>query len=294
MEQEIHDKSTSTDVVPIVYTILSLTKFLEVFSKGLTFNKNQISPDDVEGIKKLLYYTEEKVNLTYSSDASLQQPLSELLDALKNLLTYITVEEKVQPTVSKELTDKWGIIESTKRLIESYSTTEDILIPLLWFEVINNLHTLPIPDVAIRIPSTIIRSLINKLLREAPYSYLLQNIKEAKKPELTDEEKQAVAKIVDTYKTKFIGDSSTVESSDLVIEEAKMFLEAFNWGRSNVEKRILQLLYNKMDESLRKAREEENPTISKVYAATAILLSRISNVMIELPRIRKRLERMKP
>jgi len=292
MEQEIHDKSF--DVEPIVYAILSLTKFIDIFSRGLEFNKTQISPNEVEKLKKLIDTTEEKLKHLSSSNLSLQQPLTELLTNLKNLVIQITREKEERQPVPKEAIDKWGIIESTKRLIDNYSSTEDILIPLLWFEVINNLHTLPIPDVAIRVPSTAIRSLINKLLREAPYSYLLQNIKEKEKPELIEEEKQAISKVVNTYKTKFTGGSTAMEAPELVLEEAKMFLEAFNWGRSNVEKRILQLLYNKMDEYIKKAREEKNSKLSKVYAATAILFSRLSNVMIELPRIRKRLEEMKP
>jgi len=292
MEQEIHDKSF--DVEPIVYAILSLTKFIDIFSRGLEFNKTQISPNEVEKLQKLMDTTEEKLKQLSASNLSLQQPLTELLTNLKNLVIQITKEEEERQQVPKEAIDKWGIIESTKRLIDNYSSTEDILIPLLWFEVINNLHTLPIPDVAIRVPSTAIRSLINKLLREAPYSYLLQNIKEKEKPKLIEEEKQAISKVVNTYKTKFTGGSTAMEAPELVLEEAKMFLEAFNWGRSNVEKRILQLLYNKMDEYIKKAREEKNSELSKVYAATAILFSRLSNVMIELPRIRKRLEEMKP
>ena len=293
MGQETRDKSL--DIEPIVYVILSLTKFIDVFSKGIEFNKSPISPGEVERLKKLISTTEEKLKQLSSSDLSLQEPLSELLINLKNLVTLVTKKGgEERPLISKEAVDKWGIIESTKRLIDSYSSTEDILIPLLWFEVINNLHMLPIPDLAIRVPSTAIRSLINKLLREAPYSYLLQNIKEREKPELLEEEKQAISKVVDTYKTKFTGDNTSIGAPELVLEEAKMFLEAFNWGRSNVEKRILQLLYNKMDEYIKKAREEKNSELAKVYAATAILFSRLSNVMIDLPRIRKRLEEMKP
>ena len=293
MGQEPQDRTL--DIEPIVYAILSITKFIDVFSRGLDFDKSVVTPEEIEKLRILLDITEQELSTLSSTDSSLQQPLSDLLETLKNLVaSVISEEEKEQTPIAKEVIDKWGILESTRRLIEGYSSTEDILIPLLWFEVMYILHALSIPDLAIRIPSTVIRSLINKLLREAPYSYLLQNVKDKEKPELTDEEKQAIFKVVNTYKTKFVGKSTSTEAPELVLEEAKMFLEAFNWGRSNVEKRILQLLYNKMDEYVKKAKDEKNPELSKVYAATAILLSRLSNVMIELPRIRKKLEEMKP
>lgn len=202
---------------------------------------------------------------------------------------------KEKPSIRHK--DPWGILETTWRLISDYTPTEDILIPLLCYEVSKKLHESALPSDAIRIPSMTFRKIIIRLLREAPYSQLLQNIKikgSSNDLVLNDAEREAIAKIVNSYVSRFKTQPESLSYSPLIIEESKMFLESFNWGGLTVEKRILQLFYEYAQQSYHSAKSETDPLLRLIYAETTKLITRLSNALIKLERVRERLERMKP
>jgi len=229
-----------------------------------------------------------------------QELVNELLARMRDL------RNKFMPTTTQVLpvkqytsrtTDPWGILETTWRLIMDYAPTEDVLIPTLCYEVSKQLHEASLPSEAIRIPSMTLRKIIVKLLREAPYSQLLQNVKVKGSTDdltLTDEEKAAISKIVNSYLTRFKSQPNVDSYSPLILEESKMFLESFNWGGLTVEKRILQLFYNYAQQIYSKALSEKDPLIRMIYAETTKLITRLSNAFIKLERVKERLQKMKP
>lgn len=215
-----------------------------------------------------------------------------LFEVIKKLKGKPPIEEEM--IVESKQADPWGIIESTKNLINNYSKSLDVLIPLFFFGIIEELHNKDIPPEAIRIPSITLRNIINKLLREAPYSQLLHKIYETSNIMLISEENAKIVDLVESYSRKFATKTSGSEYSSLIIDEAKMFLEAFNWGGSKTEKRIFQLIYEHALEHIKKAEKEKDAFRRAIHAATAILLCRISAALTQLPRIDSRLRKMKP
>jgi|GEM_PF-6861442 len=229
-----------------------------------------------------------------------QELVNELLARMRDLRNkFMPTTTQVLPVMqyTSRTTDPWGILETTWRLIMDYAPTEDVLIPTLCYEVSKQLHEASLPSEAIRIPSMTLRKIIVKLLREAPYSQLLQNVKVKGSTDdltLTDEEKAAISKIVNSYLTRFKSQPNVDSYSPLILEESKMFLESFNWGGLTVEKRILQLFYNYAQQIYSKALSEKDPLIRMIYAETTKLITRLSNAFIKLERVKERLQKMKP
>ncbi|MGQ4832973.1 MAG: hypothetical protein ACP6IS_03610 [Candidatus Asgardarchaeia archaeon] len=295
-------KASNNGNIKTIYEILDLIS--QILKEGLG---NQIVENlEVEEKNKLrLNLLNIIEQLDYQIATTSDKEFADTLNSIKrNLMGLFKEREraksevltKEKEIVKEEITlrDPWGIIESTKNLIKTYSKSLDTVIPLFLLEVIEEIHTKKLPPDAIRIPSITLREIINKLLREAPYFQLLQKIHETSEVRLLPEEKVKVSELVNAYHRKFLGSKMKEEYAALIIDEAKMFLEAFNWGDTQTEKRILQLLYEKAMEHIKKAEEEKKMLPRTIHATTAILLSRISVTFTQLPRISERLRRMKP
>ena len=277
-------KVATSESIKTIYKILNfITQVLKV-SVGNQIIEN-ISPQDRNRLRLALLDIIEQLDYQVASLEDYE--LAEMLNTTKrNLMDLLKEKEpseeiihiKEEKEEKEEFTsrDPWGIIESTKNLIKTYSKSLDTLIPLFLLEVIEELHKKDIPADAIRIPSVTLREIINKLLREAPYFQLLQKIHEINEIQLLPEEKAKITDLANAYARKFLSKKVKDEYASLIIDEAKMFLEAFNWGDTQTEKRILQLLYEKAGEHIRKAAEEKKMILRTIHATTAILLSRIS------------------
>ncbi len=294
--------ATTSESIKTIYKILNfITQVLKVSVEDQIIEN--ISPQDKNRLRLALLDIIEQIDYQVASleDYELAETLNTTKRNLMDLLRekepskeIIHIKEEKEEKEEFTSRDPWGIIESTKNLIKTYSKSLDTLIPLFLLEVIEELHKKEIPADAIRIPSITLREIINKLLREAPYFQLLQKIHETNEIQLLPEEKAKIADLANAYARKFISKKVKNEYASLIIDEAKMFLEAFNWGDTQTEKRILQLLYEKAGEHIRKASEEKKMILRTIHATTAILLSRISVSFTQLPRISERLKKMKP
>ncbi|MHA1777933.1 MAG: hypothetical protein ACTSYN_00005 [Candidatus Heimdallarchaeaceae archaeon] len=293
------DNTSESWLLPLLLAIFDIIDYTLSKSKSV----GELSQNTSE-LTRIISSITKAIEHLETTQATLPQKDQELVNEL--LARMRDLRNKFMPTTTQVLpvkqytsrtTDPWGILETTWRLIMDYAPTEDVLIPTLCYEVSKQLHEASLPSEAIRIPSMTLRKIIVKLLREAPYSQLLQNVKVKGSTDdltLTDEEKAAISKIVNSYLTRFKSQPNVDSYSPLILEESKMFLESFNWGGLTVEKRILQLFYNYAQQIYSKALSEKDPLIRMIYAETTKLITRLSNAFIKLERVKERLQKMKP
>jgi len=293
------DNTSESWLLPLLLAIFDIIDYTLSKSRSV----GELSQNTSE-LTRIISSITKAIEHLETTQATLPQKDQELVNEL--LARMRDLRNKFMPTTTQVLpvkqytsrtTDPWGILETTWRLIMDYAPTEDVLIPTLCYEVSKQLHEASLPSEAIRIPSMTLRKIIVKLLREAPYSQLLQNVKVKGSTDdltLTDEEKAAISKIVNSYLTRFKSQPNVDSYSPLILEESKMFLESFNWGGLTVEKRILQLFYNYAQQIYSKALSEKDPLIRMIYAETTKLITRLSNAFIKLERVKERLQKMKP
>ncbi|MHA1506479.1 MAG: hypothetical protein ACTSR0_04740 [Candidatus Asgardarchaeia archaeon] len=190
----------------------------------------------------------------------------------------------------------WGMVESTESFIENYSENEDLLIPRIVLETMKTLQKFDEDREVIFIPIKTLRDIVYRILREAPYSTLLQNLKaEFTDDELKEYEVEKIKEIVSIYYDDVRRALNEGIDVDFIVEEATMFLDAFNWGGSTVEKRILQLFYYYADDAIKKAKLSKNIKSKIIYAGTSKMICRLVNLlMIKNRRVLERLVAMKP
>ena len=293
------DNTSESWLLPLLLAIFDIIDYTLSKSKSvgeLSQNTSELTRI-ISSITKAIEHLEAtQVTLPQKEQELVNELLARMRD-LRNKFMPTTTQVLPVKQYTSRTTDPWGILETTWRLIMDYAPTEDVLIPTLCYEVSKQLHEASLPSEAIRIPSMTLRKIIVKLLREAPYSQLLQNVKVKGSTDdltLTDEEKAAISKIVNSYLTRFKSQPNVDSYSPLILEESKMFLESFNWGGLTVEKRILQLFYNYAQQIYSKALSEKDPLIRMIYAETTKLITRLSNAFIKLERVKERLQKMKP
>ncbi|MGQ4913399.1 MAG: hypothetical protein ACP6IU_01475 [Candidatus Asgardarchaeia archaeon] len=293
------DNTSESWLLPLLLAIFDIIDYTLSKSKSvgeLSQNTSELTRI-ISSITKAIEHLEAtQVTLPQKEQELVNELLARMRD-LRNKFMPTTAQVLPLKQYTSRTTDPWGILETTWRLIMDYASTEDVLIPTLCYEVSKQLHEASLPSEAIRIPSMTLRKIIVKLLREAPYSQLLQNVKVKGSTDdltLTDEEKAAISKIVNSYLTRFESQPNVDSYSPLILEESKMFLESFNWGGLTVEKRILQLFYNYAQQIYTKALSEKDPLIRMIYAETTKLITRLSNAFIKLERVKERLQKMKP
>ncbi|MCD6381159.1 MAG: hypothetical protein J7L50_02405 [Candidatus Odinarchaeota archaeon] len=221
-------------------------------------------------------------------------------EKLEDLLLLLPKEfsERIVEGVSRRTRkgELWGVVESTESFIENYSENEDLLIPRIVLETMKAIQKFDEDREVVIIPIKVLRDIVYRILREAPYSTLLQNLKmEFVDDELKEYELEKIREIVSIYYDDVKRSINEGIDADFIIEEASMFLDAFNWGGSTVEKRILQLFYHYAEDSIKKAKVSKDVKSKVIYAGVAKMICRLVNLlMIKNRRVLDRLVAMKP
>ncbi|MHA1626561.1 MAG: hypothetical protein ACTSYT_01545 [Candidatus Asgardarchaeia archaeon] len=270
-------------ILELVYlTIKLLLKIQSEFWKREDPNKIREMKGDIEKI----------INIMAETGLS-KEKLKDLLPLLPKEFSEEIVEGVSKPKRGREL---WGVVESTESFIENYSENEDLLIPRIVLETMKTIQKFDEDREVVIVPIKILRDIVYRILREAPYSTLLQNLKtEFVDDELKEYESDKIREIVSIYYDDVRRSLNEGLDADFIVEEAGMFLDAFNWGGSTVEKRILQLFYYYAEDAIKKAKVSEDVKSKVVYAGVAKMICRLVNLlMIKNRRVLDRLVAMKP
>ena len=218
---------------------------------------------------------------------------------LKGLLNEIYVlknSKQKKLSVEKEF-DKWKIVSSTKKLIEKFSPSHDVSIPVFFLEVIKAIHQHEIPEELrekiVKKLSLEIRSLIQEMFTRDPYIGLLKKVR-GKPLELDQKEIKAINEVVKERIDSLIDSLKNADKNwkDCILS-AQFSLEAFNWGSAKTEKRFLQLFYQrakKLVESVNAETKFENKILN---SEAAILICELTNQLLKIPKLRMKIEEMK-
>ncbi len=224
------------------------------------------------------------------------RPIFHELQGLLNEIYVLKNSKQKKVSVEKEF-DKWKIVSSTKKLIEKFSPSHDVSIPIFFLEVIKAIHQHEIPEELrekiVKKLSLEIRSLIQEMFTRDPYIGLLKKIR-GKPLELDKKEIKAINEIVKERIDSLIDSLKNADKNwkDYILS-AQFSLEAFNWGSAKTEKRFLQLFYQrakKLVESVNAETKFENKILN---SEAAILICELTNQLLKIPKLRMKIEEMK-
>jgi len=202
--------------------------------------------------------------------------------------------------------DKWGIIESTEALLSSYSNLSHLGFPnhylvackeLLRYEVLEEFSRPNQYDI-IQIPSLKIKSLINKLLREAPAARLLQNLRRMFPVEdeffLRPSENKQIQNLVEQYYNNMTDFFKSDRSLSDSIRASKTILREYNLGGGDLESRIPNVSFSVVKDIQR----ELNQTLGNdfrqfILSETIILIHRLNDSQLHNERFITLLMRLK-
>jgi len=224
------------------------------------------------------------------------KPIFHELKGLLNEIYALKNSKQKKVSVEKEF-DKWKIVSSTKKLIEKFSPSHDVSIPIFFLEVIKAIHQHEIPEELrekiVKKLSLEIRSLIQEMFTRDPYIGLLKKVR-GKPLELDEKEIKAINEIVKERIDSLIDSLKNADKNwkDCILS-AQFSLEAFNWGSAKTEKRFLQLFYQrakKLVESVNAETKFENKILN---SEAAILICELTNQLLKIPKLRMKIEEMK-
>lgn len=210
---------------------------------------------------------------------------------------YATKNLEQRKVLMEKEVDKWKIVSSTRKLIEKFSQTHDVSIPMFFLEAIKAIHQHKIPEELrekiVKKLSLEIRSLIQEMFTKDPYIGLLKKIK-GKPIKLDENEVKAIDQII-RERIESLADS--LKNADKnwkdCILSAQFSLEAFNWGSAKTEKRFLQLFYQKAKKLVESVNAETKFENKILNSEAAILICELSNQLLKIPKLRMKIEEMK-
>ncbi|MHA1627660.1 MAG: hypothetical protein ACTSW6_01170 [Candidatus Baldrarchaeia archaeon] len=243
-------------------------------------------------IRNLEIFLKDKEEINEELFRPVFQELKKFLDDICALRD----SKQKEMAVGKEL-DKWRIVSSTKKLIEKFSPSYDVLIPTFFFEAIKAVHQHEIPEELrekiVKKLSLEIRSLIQEMFIKDPYMGLLKKVK-GKPVKLEEKELKAINNIVRERIDSLIYSLKNVDRNwkDSILS-AQFSLEAFNWGSAKTEKRFLQLFYQKAKRLVESTNDETKLENKILNAETATLICELTNQLLKVPKLRMKIEEMK-
>jgi len=222
-----------------------------------------------------------------------------VLRELKNFINeiYKLKDLKQKKTVMEKEIDKWRIITSTEKLIEKFSSTHDVSIPIFFLEAIKVIHQHEIPEELrekiVKKLSLEIRSLIQEMFTKDPYMGLLKKVK-SEPTKLGKKELKAIKDIIKERINSLIESLKNVDKNwkDCILS-AQFSIETFNWGSAKTEKRFLQLLYHRAKKLVENTNDEAKLENKILNSETAILICELANQLLKVPKLRMKIEEMK-
>ncbi|MHA1972042.1 MAG: hypothetical protein ACTSW1_03545 [Candidatus Hodarchaeales archaeon] len=320
-----NSKDGITDKVDILIQINMLT--LNILTE-LLLRSSDSSRIMSKGLENELVLIKDFLN----SIESLLKPnfnLVSTLDQLKKKITIITekTELAIQDGDQKQLsrlnqessqkkigyfiyntyyTDLWGIIESIQSLINSYSRLSHVAFPQYYFEACKEIFRYRAePDIPksqvleiFQIPSSMLQSLIEKLLREAPAARLLQNLKKlyprGLEGQQISKEKDIIHKIVENY---FLRISEYLQGTRELSDSLRVssgVLRIFNLGSGDLESRIPNVSFNIVKKCYRELQSSNHDELKQyIYSETIILIHRINESVLSDEQFRNYLRQLK-
>lgn len=230
------------------------------------------------------------------ANEGLFKPIFHELKVLLNEI-YVLKNLKQKKVLAGKEFDKWKIVSSTKKLIEKFSSSHDVSIPIFFLEVIKAIHQHEIPEKLrekiVKKLSLEIRSLIQEMFTRDPYIGLLKKVR-GNPLELDKKEIKAINEIVKERIDSLVDSLKNVDKNwkDCILS-AQFSLEAFNWGSAKTEKRFLQLFYQrakKLVESVNAETKLENKILN---SEAAILICELTNQLLKIQKLRMKIEEMK-
>ena len=252
--------------------------------------------------------TLENIDVIYSKLAS-------LVEGLSSTTTSTDVSVKKPQAISENVfgyfqrnvvyLDKWGIIESIDKLIDSYSNLSHLAFPNFYFTASKELHRYELKQGSvstrneiIQIPSFQLRNLISKLLREAPAARLRQNLRKMFPTEedsaLTATEQDQIQNVVEMYYksiSEYFNETRSLQDS---LRISSGFLKDYNLGTGDLESRIPNVSFNIVKEiniELEKAKGDDLKQY--IFSETIILIHRLNDSLLQTDRFILFLRRLK-
>jgi len=210
--------------------------------------------------------------------------------------------------------DPWGIVRNLDSVLDQYSRHSHLLLPRFWAEACRELHRYSSVQVArlnqvARLPATEIDTIVRRLLKEAPAARLLQYMRRKRLDAGADLDRDQVLTYDEIHTVRSavrdffeeINDNLDPSGTPVVrIEEwRQQAAEAerdFDLGPAELESRISKMIQDQLRrtaEILASFGAETDSLDFLVRAQTIILVSRLNNELLELPRLRLVLTEMK-
>ncbi|MHA1215258.1 MAG: hypothetical protein ACTSR2_02785 [Candidatus Hodarchaeales archaeon] len=279
----------------IVTELLAIKDFLNSLKDYPGSNFDLIST--VDKLRKKIEIITEKEDAS-SQDEDQKQSIKLGQDSTQKKIGYFIY--------NPHYTDTWGIIESVQSLINSYSKLSHIAFPQYYFEACKEIFRYRAqPDISknmvleiFQIPSSMLQSIIEKLLREAPAARLLQNLKRLYPRDLENEqllrEKEKIHEIVKNYflrvseylqGTRDLSDSLRISSNVLRI---------FNLGSGDLESRIPNVSFSIVKKCYRELQNNSHDELKQyIYSETIVLIHRVNESLLSEEQFRNYLRQLK-
>ncbi|MFW9854102.1 MAG: hypothetical protein ACFFFG_03550 [Candidatus Thorarchaeota archaeon] len=223
--------------------------------------------------------------------------------------------EATTPTDSNEIgiflrkprtIDKWGIIESIESLISSYSALSHLGFPnyyleackdLLYYEIQSQYSRSDDSEI-LQIPTAHLRTIISKLLREAPSARLLQNLKkmfpDLQETEVVPSDLDQIRAIISRYYigiSQFLKEERTLQDSQ---RASRILLQNFNLGGGDLESRIPNVSFNVAKDIYADIeRATGNDFKQYILSETLVMISRLNDSLLHNKRYIELLRRLK-
>jgi hypothetical protein len=202
--------------------------------------------------------------------------------------------------------DKWGIIDSIDNILSSYSNLSHLGFPTFYLAVCRELHQYEVFDKSfssnlydiVQIPSTKLKTIISKLLREAPSARLLQNLRRMF-PEEHDIDSfslglEQINTIVTRYYQSISDFLSGIQGLEDSIRSSTIILREFNLGEGDLESRIPNVSFSVLKETYREMEAAVGNDIKQyILSETVILIHHLNNTILENDRFVLFLRRLK-
>ncbi|MFX1512862.1 MAG: hypothetical protein ACFFCQ_09775 [Promethearchaeota archaeon] len=215
--------------------------------------------------------------------------------------------EKVENFVRYEtMVDKWGIVESLDRVMESYSNLSHLTFPAFYLEAIKEIQRFEIkkekerPDSheIIQIPALRIKKLILKLLREAPSARLLQNLKkmfpQQNNQKIDEDEIKNIQDIIVGYFSSISGFLAGEKTLQDVTRSSNTALQLYNLGSGDLESRIPNASFTIVKEIQNEFKEANGNEFKQyVLLETIVLIHRLNGATLQDEKYRELLRRLK-
>ncbi len=294
-----------------------ITSLVQVLNKEDTLTDDMITSLNItqELLSKMVTQPESSLEILENIE-TIYSKVATLMEGLPSAAMSTIALEKKPPAVPEKIfgffqqnavyIDKWGIIESIDNLLVSYSNLSQLSFPNYYFSACKELHRYEVQQNApfsnqseiIQIPSFKLRTLISKLLREAPAARLLQNLRKMFPAEqdsvLTSIEQDQIQNVVELYYksiSEYFNETRSLQDS---LRISSGILKNYNLGTGDLESRIPNVSFNIVKEINLELQETLDNDLKRfILSETIILIHRLNDSLLQNERFTLFLKRLK-